>query len=252
MRFDNKIILVTGAASGIGQETVLAFAKEGGTVVVSDLNEKGGLETVEKIKALDKKAVFIQTNVSVFEEVEALMTQIQKEFGRLDVAINNAGISGEKVRTHEYSVDTWEQVMAINASSVFYCMKTQIPIMLAQGGGVIVNNASIAGLKALPSAIAYVASKHAVVGMTKTAAVEYARKNIRINAVCPAFTVTPMFDPVEFDKVSAGFSDKMKANVPMKRFAEIQEQVNAILWLSSEQASYVTGHALPVDGGMLA
>ena len=142
--------------------------------------------------------------------------------------------------------------MAVNASGVFYCMKTQIPIMLEQGGGVIVNTASIAGLKGLPNSLPYVASKHTVVGMTKTAAMEYARHNIRINAICPVFTISPMFDPEAMDKIKKGIPDKLKANVPMKRFAKVEEQVSAMMWLCSDGASFVTGHALPVDGGLTA
>ncbi len=142
--------------------------------------------------------------------------------------------------------------MAVNASGVFYCMKCQIPIMLQQGGGAIVNTASIAGLKGLPNSLPYVASKHAVVGMTKTAAMEYARHNIRINAICPVFTISPMFDPEAMEKVKKGIPDKLKANVPMKRFAKVEEQVSAMMWLCSDGASFVTGHALPVDGGLTA
>ena len=252
MEFKNKIILITGAASGIGRTAAYAFAQAGGFVIASDVNEKGGLETVTKIQAMGKKATFIKTNVAVFEEVEKLMQQIVEQFGRLDIAINNAGINGSLARTVDYPVDDWERVISVNASSVFYCMKTQIPIMLQQGGGVIVNTASIAGLKGLPNSIAYTASKHAVVGMTKTAAMEYARHNIRINAICPVFTISPMFDPVALEKVAKGIPDKLKANVPMKRFAKAEEQVNAMMWLCSEKASFVTGHALPVDGGLTA
>jgi NAD(P)-dependent dehydrogenase (short-subunit alcohol dehydrogenase family) len=252
MNFKNKIILITGAASGIGRAAAMAFAEAGGFVIASDLNEKGGLETVAKIKAMGEKATFIKTNVAVFEEVKKLMNQIVEQFGRLDIAINNAGINGVLARTVDYPVDDWERVISVNASSVYYCMKTQIPIMLQQGGGTIVNTASIAGLKGLPNSIAYTASKHAVVGMTKTAAMEYARHNIRINAICPVFTISPMFDPVALEKVAKGIPDKLKANVPMKRFAKVEEQVNAMMWLCSEKASFVTGHALPVDGGLTA
>ena len=250
MNFKNKIILITGAASGIGRAAAMAFAEAGGFVIASDINEKGGLETVAKIKAMGEKATFIKTDVAVFEEVKKLMNQIVEQFGRLDIAINNAGINGVLARTVDYPVDDWERVISVNASSVYYCMKTQIPIMLQQGGGTIVNTASIAGLKGLPNSIAYTASKHAVVGMTKTAAMEYARHNIRINAICPVFTISPMFDPVALEKVAKGIPDKLKANVPMKRFAKVEEQVNAMMWLCSEKASFVTGHALPVDGGL--
>ena len=252
MEFKDKIILITGAASGIGRAAALAFAKEGGLIVASDINEEAGLETVAKIEELSGKATFIKTNVAVFEEVKALMDQIVDQFGRLDIAINNAGIGGQSAKTPDYPVDDWARVMQINAAGVFYCMKTQISIMLQQEGGVILNTASIAGLRGLPKSIAYSASKHAVVGMTKTAALEYARHRIRINALCPVFTISPMFNPEEIEKVAKGIPDKLKASIPMKRFADVEEQVGAMMWLCSEKASFVTGHALPVDGGLTA
>ena len=252
MNFKDKIVLITGAASGIGRAAALAFSKAGGTIVVSDINEEGGIETVNQLKATGRKALFIKTNVADFASVENLMQQIVDQFGRLDIAINNAGIAGANARTIDTPLDSWEKVMSINSSGVFYCMKTQIPIMLQQGGGAIVNTASIAGLKGLPNSIAYVASKHAVVGMTKTAAMEYARNNIRINAICPVFTVTPLFNPDAIEKVAKGIPDKLKANIPMKRFAKVEEQVAAMMWLCSDGASFVTGLALPVDGGLTA
>jgi len=252
MNFKDKIVLITGAASGIGRAAALAFAKAGGTIVVSDINVEGGMETVAQIKATGRKALFIKTNVADFASVEKLMQQIVEQFGRLDIAINNAGIAGVNARTIDMPLDSWDKVMAINASGVFYCMKTQIPIMLKQGGGAIVNTASIAGLKGLPNSLAYVASKHAVVGMTKTAAMEYARNNIRINAICPVFTISPLFDPEAIEKVAKGIPDKLKANIPMKRFAQAEEQVAAMMWLCSDGASFVTGLALPVDGGLTA
>ncbi|MGB2342407.1 MAG: glucose 1-dehydrogenase [Flavobacteriaceae bacterium] len=252
MRFKNKITLITGAASGIGRAAALAFAKEGAIIVVSDRNDQGGKETVEQIVSKKGQATFIKTDVSKYEEVKKLMQQIHEEFGRLDIAINNAGINGVIARTKDYPEDDWDKVMSINASSVFYGMKAQIPMMLEQGGGVIVNTASIAGLKGLPNSIAYTASKHAVIGATKTAAMEYGRNNIRINAICPVFTVSPMFDPDTLDKMAQGIPDKLKANVPMKRFAKVEEQVGAMMWLCSDQASFVTGLALPVDGGLTA
>lgn len=252
MKFKDKITLITGAASGIGKAAALAFAKEGAIVIVSDMNEEGGNETVAQIKANNGQATFIKTNVANYEEVENLMQQIVAQFGRLDIAINNAGINGVLARTKDYPVEDWDKVMIVNVSSVFYGMKTQIPIMLQQGGGVIVNTASIAGLKGLPNSIAYTASKHAVIGATKTAAMEYGRNNIRINAICPVFTISPMFDPVALEKVAQGVPDKLKANVPMKRFAKVEEQVGAMMWLCSDQASFVTGLALPVDGGLTA
>lgn len=252
MEFEKKVVLITGGSSGIGKEAAVAYAKEGAQVVISDINEKGGKETVDEVSSTGGKISFIKTNVANYEEVRALMSQIVADYGRLDIAINNAGIGGPLSKTPDTTPENYEQVMAINAGGVFYCMKEQIPIMLKQGGGSIINTASIAGLRGLPNGIAYVASKHAVVGMTKTAAMEYARNNIRINALCPVFTVTPLFNPDVMDSVSAGLSDKLKSGIPMKRFAEVKEQVDAMMWLSSDKASFVTGLALPIDGGITA
>ena len=252
MEFQNKIALVTGAASGIGKATAIALSSKGAYVIAADINVIGGEETIEEIRNAGNLGKFIKVNVAEYQEVKDLTKEIKRKFGRLDIAINNAGIAGANARTIDYPIDDWNKVIKINASSVFYCMKEQIPIMIEQGGGAIVNTASIAGLRGLPNSLAYVASKHAVVGMTKTAAMEYARHKIRINAICPVFTVTPLFDPVAIDKVAKGIPDKLKANVPMKRFAKVDEQVNAILWLCSDQASFVTGHAMPVDGGLTA
>ena len=252
MEFQDKVVLITGAGSGIGRVTAKAFAQEGGIVVVSDINEKGGIETVQQIEKAGGKAAFIKADVANFEEVENLIKTTIQQFGSLDIGINNAGIGGLPARTVDHSLKTWDQVMAINATGVFYCMKVEIQQMLQQGGGVIVNTSSIAGLRGLPNNIAYVASKHAVVGMTKTAAMEYARKNIRINAICPVFTVTPLFNPEVMEQMSKGLSNKLKAGIPMKRFADPIEMANTIMWLCSDKASFVTGHAMPVDGGLTA
>ncbi len=252
MEFSNKIILITGAGSGIGRVTAFEFAKAGGTVIVSDINEKGGQETVQQIEAEGGKAIFIKANVAKYEEVESLIHTTISKFERIDIAVNNAGIGGSYARAADISPPDWDKVMAINASGVFYCMKLELQQMQKQQGGVIVNTASVAGLKGLPNSLPYVASKHAVVGMTKTAAMEYARKNIRINAICPAFTVTPLFDPEVMDDFSAGLSDKLKAAIPMRRFGTTLEIANAILWLCSDKSSFVTGLALPIDGGITA
>ena len=252
MEFKNKIALVTGAASGIGKATSKALAAEGAYVIAADVNVNGGEKTVEEIRKDGYLGKFIKVNVADYDEVKGLIGEVKKKFGKLDIAINNAGIAGANARTVDYPIESWEKVMAVNASSVFYCMKEQIPIMIEQNGGAIVNTASIAGLRGLPNSLAYVASKHAVVGMTKTAAMEYARYNVRVNAICPVFTITPLFDPVAIEKVAKGIPDKLMANVPMKRFAKVEEQVDAILWLCSDRASFVTGQALPVDGGLTA
>ncbi|GJM31899.1 MAG: short chain dehydrogenase [Saprospiraceae bacterium] len=252
MEFEDKVILITGSGSGIGQVTAHLFAKEGGTVVVADINEKGGHETVKQITAAGGKSSFINVDVADYASVENLINKVIQQFGRLDIAVNNAGVLGDLARTAETSLDTWNKVMAVNASGVFYCLKLEIQQMLKQGAGIIVNTASIAGLRGLPNNLAYTASKHAVVGMTKTAAMEYARYHIRINAVCPVFTTTPMFDPKAINQISAGLSDKLKASVPMKRFANPVEIAHTIVWLCSEKASFITGHAIPIDGGLTA
>ena len=172
------------------------------------------------------------------------MNYIVNQYGRLDVAINNAGVGGGFEKLIDLSVESWNKTMSINSSGVFYCIKTQVPIMLKQGGGVILNTSSIAGIRGLPNATAYSASKHAVIGITKTVALEYAKNNIRVNAICPVFTVTPMFNPEAMNKLKEGLSERLKANIPMKRFADVMEQVNTMLWLCSDEASFITGQAI--------
>ncbi len=252
MKYKNKIVLITGSGSGIGKAAALAFSKEGGTIIVSDINEINGLKTVSEIIKNNGKASFFKTDVSNFDMVKNLMDFIIEKYGRLDVAINNAGIGGDFAKITDITLESWDKTMSVNSSGVFYCIKTQIPIMLKQGKGVILNTSSIAGIRGLPNAIAYSASKHAVIGITKTAAMEYAKNNIRVNALCPVFTITPMFDPESMDKLKEGISEKIKANVPMKRFANVMEQVNTMLWLCSDEASFITGQAISVDGGITA
>jgi NAD(P)-dependent dehydrogenase (short-subunit alcohol dehydrogenase family) len=252
MKYKNKIVLITGSGSGIGKAAALAFSKEGGTIIVSDINEINGLKTVSEIIKNNGKATFFKTDVSNFDMVKNLMDFIIEKYGRLDVAINNAGIGGDFAKITDITLESWDKTMSVNSSGVFYCIKTQIPLMLKQGKGVILNTSSIAGIRGLPNAIAYSASKHAVIGITKTAAMEYAKNNIRVNAICPVFTVTPMFDPEAMDKLKEGLSERLKANVPMKRFANVMEQVNTMLWLCSDEASFITGQAISVDGGLTA
>tara|TARA_Y100000741_G_scaffold11248_1_gene9173 strand:+ start:1199 stop:1957 length:759 start_codon:yes stop_codon:yes gene_type:complete len=252
MRFKDKIILITGSGSGIGKAAALAFSKEGGKIIVSDINEENGIKTVSEINKYKGEATFYKADVSNFNMVKNLMDFIVKKFGKLDIAINNAGVGGDFAKITDLSLESWDKTMSVNSSGVFYCIKNQIPIMLKQGKGVILNTSSIAGIRGLPNATAYSASKHAVIGITKTAAMEYAKYNIRINAICPVFTITPMFNPDEMDKLKEGISNKLKANVPMKRFANVMEQVNTMLWLCSEEASFITGQAISVDGGLTA
>jgi NAD(P)-dependent dehydrogenase (short-subunit alcohol dehydrogenase family) len=252
MKYKNKIVLITGSGSGIGKAAALAFSKEGGTIIVSDINEINGVKTVSEIIKNNGEASFFKTDVSNFDMVQNLMDFIIEKYGRLDVAINNAGVGGDFAKITDITLESWDKTMSINSSGVFYCIKTQIPIMLKQGKGVILNTSSIAGIRGLPNAIAYSASKHAVIGITKTAAMEYAKNNIRVNALCPVFTITPMFDPEAMDKLKDGISERLKANVPMKRFANVMEQVNTMLWLCSDEASFITGQAISVDGGLTA
>jgi len=252
MKYKNKIVLITGSGSGIGKAAALAFSKEGGTIIVSDINEINGVKTVSEIIKNNGEASFFKTDVSNFDMVQNLMDFIIEKYGRLDVAINNAGIGGDFAKITDITLESWDKTMSINSSGVFYCIKTQIPIMLKQGKGVILNTSSIAGIRGLPNAIAYSASKHAVIGITKTAAMEYAKNNIRVNALCPVFTITPMFDPEAMDKLKDGISERLKASIPMKRFANVMEQVNTMLWLCSDEASFITGQAISVDGGLTA
>ena len=252
MRYKDKTVLITGSGSGIGKAAALAFAKEGANLIVSDINDENGLKTVSEITNNKGKATFFKADVSKYEMVTDLMNFIVEKFGRLDVAINNAGVGGDFAKITDLTVESWDKTMSVNSTGVFYCIKNQIPIMLKQGGGVILNTSSIAGIRGLPNATAYSASKHAVIGITKTVAMEYAKNNIRVNAICPVFTVTPMFDPEAMDKLKSGISEKLKANVPMKRFANVMEQVSTMLWLCSDEASFITGQAISVDGGLTA
>ncbi|MFT5196031.1 MAG: NAD(P)-dependent dehydrogenase (short-subunit alcohol dehydrogenase family) [Cellvibrionaceae bacterium] len=251
MEFENKVILITGAGSGIGRAAALLYAKNGGKIAVSDIDPKGGMETVDMIKANGGEASFIQCNVADFKEVEAMIATVVDRYGQLDVAVNNAGIGGASWhKTAEHTLEDWDNIIAVNQTGVFYCMKLELQQMTGQGFGSIINIASIAGLKGLPNNAAYVASKHAVVGLTKTAAMEYAKRNIRVNAVCPVFTITNLFDP---DKIPVeGLGDKLRNAIPMKRWAKVEEMAESILWLSSDKASFITGHSLAVDGGITA
>ena len=251
MQFKNKSVVITGSGSGIGRSTAILFAEQGANVVVSDINKKGGQQTVELIKEKNVNAIFIKCNVAKYDEVENLMQKTVEHFGSIDVAVNNAGIGGTALRkTAHHSFDDWDNVIAVNQTGVFYCMKTELQQMEKQGSGCIINIASIAGVRGLPNNLSYVASKHAVVGMTKTAALEYARKNIRVNAICPVFTHSALFQKLLDSK--EGLDQKLKMGIPMSRFGQPEEIGEAIMWLSSDKSKFITGHALPVDGGMMA
>ena len=251
MEFENKVILITGAGSGIGRAAALLYAQNGGTIIVSDIDPNGGMETVEMVQANGGEASFVHCNVAVYKDVQQLIETAVERYGKIDVAVNNAGIGGASWnKTAEHTLDDWDNIIAVNQTGVFYCMKLELQQMSGQGFGSIINIASIAGLRGLPNNAAYVASKHAVVGMTKTAAMEYAKRNIRVNAVCPVFTVTNLFDP---DKIPVeGLGDKLRGAIPMKRWAKVEGMAESILWLSSDKASFITGHSLSVDGGITA
>ena len=249
--FNEQVVVITGAGSGIGRVTAQKFGAAGAIVVVSDMNEVSGQATVEMIESAGGTATFVKANVAELAEVEALMTTVVERFGRIDIAVNNAGIGGKNMlKSAEHTFEDWDNIIAVNQTGVFYCMKLELQQMMRQKSGVIINIASIAGLRGLPNSLAYVASKHAVVGMTKTAAMEYAKYGIRVNAVCPVFTVTNLFNPDYFPNPE--LPEKLKRAIPMKRFAEASEMADAIMYLSSDASSFITGHAMPVDGGLTA
>ena len=246
----DKVALVTGGSSGIGRATALAFAREGAKVAVADLNIVGGEETVSLIKSVGGEACFIEANMAEAASVEAMVKKAVETYGRLDCAHNNAGVEGALIRTAEYEEDQWDQVIRINLTGVWLCMKYEIPQMLQQGSGAIVNTASGAGLIGVKRMPAYVASKHGVVGLTKTAALEYAKSGIRVNAVCPGVIKTPMVERVTGGRPD--ILDKMIAAEPIGRSGQPEEIAEAVVWLCSDAASFVTGHAMAVDGGAVA
>ena len=248
--FESKVALITGGNSGIGRAIALAFANEGAKVVVAARRVSEGNATAAMIKETGGDAVFVQMDVAKASDVEALIAACFTHFGGLDYAVNNAGIEGTPfVRTVEYQEEVWDRVIDINLKGVWLCMKYEIPEMLKRGQGAIVNMSSVAGLKGGRMGVAYYASKHGVIGLTKAAAMEYATQGIRINAVCPAVIETAMADRAFFhDKA---ITDRTAAMHPMGRFGRPEEVASTVLWLCSENASYVTGHAHAVDGGFL-
>jgi NAD(P)-dependent dehydrogenase (short-subunit alcohol dehydrogenase family) len=249
-RVEGKVALITGGGSGIGRATALLFGREGAKVMVADYNAEGGERTVKTIKEAGGTAVFHAADVSNPQDVDGLMHKVVETFGRLDCAFNNAGIEGHMATTPDCSIENWNRVIAINLTGVFLCMKYEIPLMLRHGGGSIVNTSSGAGLVGLAGAPAYVAAKHGVSGLTKAAALEFAQKGIRVNAVCPGFIHTPMVDRV-LDKGTFS-EEQIFAAEPMHRMGKPEEIAEAVLWLCSEASSFVTGLPMPVDGGYVA
>ena len=244
---EGKVAIITGAGSGIGKATAELFAKEGAKVVVSDISEAHGKSAVEEIKKSGGDAFFVKADSSKPEDNEALVAQTIQKYGVLDIAVNNAGIGGPLGLTGEYPIDGWKKVVDINLSGVFYGLRYQIPAMLESGGS-IVNIASILGNTATKFSPAYVAAKHGVVGLTKGAALEYADKNIRINAVGPGYIKTPLV----MNTLDKPMLDALVGLHPIGRLGKAEEIAELILWLASSKASFVTGAYYPADGGYLA
>jgi NAD(P)-dependent dehydrogenase (short-subunit alcohol dehydrogenase family) len=247
----NTVALVTGAASGIGRATALAFADAGvRAVVIADLNPSGLEETAAMVTAHGSEALAIRTDVSQPEDVERMVAETVASYGRLDCAFNNAGIEGITAPIAEITTDDWNRILAINLTGVWLCMRAELPHLLAAKGGAIVNCASVAGLVGFKGSAAYVASKHGVVGLTRAAALDYASEGVRVNAVCPGVIQTPMVDRVV--QRNPAMEAALTAMEPVGRLGRAEEVADAVVWLCSDGAGFVTGQALAIDGGFVA
>ena len=245
----NKIAIVTGGANGIGKATCELLSIEGYTVVVSDIDEAGGQQTVDALRASGGTAQFYKTDVSNYEDVKGLINSTIKDYGHLDLLVNNAGTGAkEYAKAADHSLEDWDMTVGVNQAGVFYGMKVALGHMAERRSGSIVNIASMAGLRGNITGMAYTASKFAVVGMTKSAALEYGSRNIRVNCICPGFTKTKLFNDSMLGLEE--MKEKLRRTVTLKRFGEPSEIAEAVVWLGSDKASYITGHALEVCGGM--
>ena len=245
--FEGKVAFITGGGSGIGRATALAFARGGADIVIVGREKEKVEQTARLVEELSGRALALKCDVSQEEEVKSAIGTTIQTFGRLDCAFNNAGIGQETRSIHKVSVKDWDRIIGINLRGVFLCMKYEIPLMLKQGAGAIVNNSSGSGIVGAKGISAYTASKHGVIGLTKTAALDYAQSNIRINAVCPGLTDTPMMEHyTRGTSIGRGFVILL---TPMGRLGKPEEIAEAVVWLCSDGASFVTGHALVVDGG---
>jgi len=248
MNVKDKIVIITGAGSGIGAASAKLFAEHGARVIVSDLIFDNAQRTALEISQKGFSATATQADVSNFEDVEKLINETVNDFGRLDVIVNNAGIGPKKMaKVADHTLEDWDRVIAVNQTGVFYCMKLALQQMMKQGHGNIVNIASLAGLKASGKNLSYSASKFAVVGMTKSAAIEYASKNIRINAVCPGYTQSALLDQLKMARPD--MEEILLRTIPMRRFGEVDEIAQAVVWLASEETKFITGQTITLDGG---
>lgn len=253
MRFSNTVALITGGAAGIGRATAVAFAREGARVVVADVNSREGDETVRLIRDDGGDAVFVEANVASSVDWHRVIAETIREYGRLDVLFNNAGIEGTSAPIADYSEEDFDRVISVNLKGIWLGMRAAIPQMLKQGKGTIINTSSILGLVGFAAASAYTASKHAIIGMTKVAALEYSAQGIRVNAVCPAFIKTPMLDRGLGQLPNAQeILDQISTLHPVGRMGEPEEVASLVLFLASDDASFISGAAYLVDGGYTA